>query len=213
MKIFEITLSTDIKKISSIDDVVDTFKKYGWEFVGSGSESAVGFNPTKKYVLKVFLASSLYHQYVKLSNSHPQNPHFSKFFGNVKVVPGNPRWLFVRIEKLDKISGNIYLLYPAEFFYLCELTYQHDLPLKLGFEVTKKIDGVAKQKFSTNLIVDGQFNKNIWNHTNLPSKSWQEACNLLVKTAAKNNYNWIDANPDNFMLRDSTLVFIDPFWQ
>lgn len=211
MKLCEISLSQDVKEMNDIEAITTTFKKYGWEFKGSGSDSAVGKNPTKNYVVKVFRKDSAYNEFVKLAISHP-NPHFSQFFGNVKTVPQNMEWSFVRIENLTPIEGNIYEKYPSELFYLCEMTYKFNLPLKLGRSTTYKLEIVAAEIAGISLIVNNTFNEKIWDKVPKPSQLWMKACELVVSKAQESNFVYIDAQEDNFMLRKNILVFIDPYW-
>lgn len=215
MLIKEITLKHDLTALTDVDSVASAFEKYGWRWAGSGSQAAVGVHPKKNYVIKVFEAHSLYLEFVKLANQHSDNPHFAKFLSKVKTVPGNPNWRFVRMEKLDQLSDNGFEKFHKEFLYLLYATYKYHLQNSVGDWAREIIVNLAHRPASIPLIKNNQFNWDIWNTTPLPSQSWQQACELVVSTAKKLDLKQIDFGSevgDNFMLRNSTLVFIDPYF-
>lgn len=212
MKINEISIDDDIKKMNDLESIKKTFEKYGWIFVGSGMDAVVAKNPQKNYVMKVFLENSNYKYFIQLISTHT-NIHFPKLFGNQKQVPGKPKWSFVRIEPLSEIELNsLYSIYLPEITCLYQKTIEHKLPRTISKNSLMKLDNKIQQDFGIQLFNSStMFNSKIWDILAMPSEQWQQACDLLCKNAVDNNISFIDVSSQNFMLRNKTLVIIDPY--
>lgn len=194
-------------KVSKIETII---KKYGWNFIDRGNEAAIAMHPNKKYVLKIFLYNSKYKDFVKLVQKDPSNPHFPKFFGPMKKIPFSSYFYSIKMEILKPFNIIDSLPYHVnELAYLAEQCNESGLNLAFA----PVINEFFKNTYGINFFLPpGQFkvNPQARRYWKLPSMEWANAVNLICKSTPV-NVKYIDLHSKNFMLRDNTLVIIDPF--
>jgi hypothetical protein len=84
--------------------VTQQLEKLGWHPIGSGYYAQVFENPSKPYVLKIFVNDDFYLKYLRIIKANKNNPHVPRIFGNpVKITPTVSA---VRLEKLIPLTGD-----------------------------------------------------------------------------------------------------------
>jgi hypothetical protein len=214
MKISELKIRHDLKQALSTIDVEAIIKKYGWQFLGSGMEAAVAEHPQYKYVLKVFRSGSVFQEFYSVCMQYP-NTHWPKFFSSIKPVPGTDNyWKYVRMEKLQETDHHtLQRDYISELVFLYYTAFDANLDGGLGAEMNYLIGDVVSDKYHIDITKDGEKNPEIWDYVKQPSGDWVDAATLLVAKAKELGLHRLDLHVGNFMLRDRTLIFSDPFYE
>jgi hypothetical protein len=210
MNLREISLRRELSQSPGLHDIERLFKKYNWRFLGRGMEASVAEHPNKKYVLKVFSSRSQYRLLVNLARSHVNNPHFPKFYGKIKTIPGHKSYNFIRMEKLDSIPSHdvLYTLFLSEMLYLYTKSEYYDLGLDLGYDLRVGIYNRYRITIEKALLIKDE----IWDMVPKPSGAWMQATNLVCGVAHENREMMLDIHFKNFMTRNGILVYLDPFF-
>jgi hypothetical protein len=191
MQLNEISVKRDLKKYGSVASVLE---KYGWHLLGYGLMATVAQHPTKPYALKIFRRDKGYEQFVQFCLENKGNRHLPRINKAVRPIPGTD-YFYVRMEILNGIDKTqLYGLYKDEALYLALLAKQNH----------KLISGSASSELQTYLT----------NHNEddlKPLDSWRDICIKLIAFANDHNTIALDNHSGNFMLRNHTLVIIDPF--
>ena len=205
MKISEISLSKEFSRNSRLYDLERLFIKYNWHFLGRGIDASVAEHPHKKYVLKVFQTKSKYRDFVNLARAHENNPHFPKFYGGIKTIPGREEYNFIRMEKLTSIVG-LYTLFLSEMLYLYTKSEYYGVGLDISYELKDGVYDRYKISYDVDLT-----NDEIWDTVPKPSGAWMQATDLICAIANQDRKILLDIHHDNFMTRNGVLVYLDPF--
>jgi hypothetical protein len=221
MQISEIQISKDVKGPDL--DWQQIFQKHGWEFLGSGAEAHVGYNPKKDYVLKVFPKKSAYHMFLKFVQQHLDSPHLPRFSRSSGSIPGtNPPLSYIAMEKLRLISpNNLFAGYMPELTYAWVVAEKYKIRLNRIFHHT--VTNRLQKAFyiDTDILVQkiqaGEIDEfhDLWNHiSGYPSPEWTSIIDDLFLFWHQNQSQMgMDLHDGNFMLRGPTLVIIDPFYK
>lgn len=208
MQISELQITKQLKKRGPVywKQVVE---QHGWTLVGQGNEAVVVQHPQKPYVLRIFSRDNPYVDWVKLVQTHQQNPHFPKFSRYVRPIPGT-EMNYVRMEILEPVT-KIQLMKN----HLPELAYLYIQTSLLGLEFHYDFAptvGVHLRELSRGSIFDKQIQSELWEKIGTPDALWKQAVDLLLDLHQKGT-SWpsdIDMHEGNFMLRGPTLVITDP---
>ena len=195
------------KGIGALEDL---FKKYNWHFLGSGIDASVAEHPNKKYVLKVFHSNSRYRHFVDLVHKHENNPHFPKFYGRIKPVPQFPQYSFIRMEKLNKIESayTLFSLFLPEMLYLNIESRKYGINLDMDADLQTSIYNRYKRKLNTEYLSKPI----VWEFVPKPDSEWQQATKLVCAVVNSfQNEGFLDIHHNNLMIRNFTLVYLDPF--
>jgi hypothetical protein len=209
MLIKEITIRHELSRSEAPDDITTILKSYGWKHLGTGFEASVFEHPKCSYVLKIYLKSSLYTLFVSQVQKH-NNIHFPKFLSADKKIPGAPNWRCIRMEKLSPLTKEQVLN-----FYLPEMYFMVEKLLQLGIKrglagFNKDLVKIAYEQFGLNWSPFVPDQGKIWKFLNKPSNEWQEAVGVVASLAKEIGEYSLDIHDGNLMLRDKTLVIIDP---
>jgi hypothetical protein len=158
----------------------------GYRRIGNGGYGAVYEKPGANFVLKVFAShDTAYLDFVALSRTHTDNPHFPKFIGNVVKV--TPAYSAVRMEKLSSCKQMIEPVYNLVKKYLlfAQEKRSHDAHMAADY-IQRLLKKELRNEYPELL----------------------NACELIIKNLLR-KYQ-VDVKPKNFMMRGSTFVIIDP---
>jgi hypothetical protein len=166
--------------------------------------------------LKIFRDHSLYQDFVALVQQHPQNPHWPKFGRYVRRVPGTG-WLYVRMEKLTKISTSQLLKsYLPHLLALVQIRVKTGLDT-LGHDLSYDVeDKMQDWGFDTDDLDNPEDADRIFARAGgRPPESWTQALEMLRDHSRNfpqlDAHGW-DMHAANFMRRGSTLVIADPYF-
>jgi hypothetical protein len=204
MHITELEISKQLKS-APIYGLKSIFRKHGWEYLGSGAEASVALHPNRSYVLKVFRSSSKYQLFVKFCAQHVNNPHLPTFSRYVRPIPGTA-FSYVRMEKLNKVSEQqLASTYMPEMRALYDVGQAHHIDT-IGDSLNDHL--IAQWGFWDTYTADQLYNK----LNKQPPASWLEIIEQLCKYAVDQGMRHMDLHDENFMLRQQTLVILDPFY-
>ena len=204
MKIQELEITRTIQRLRDPGEIL---RKAGWEVLGAGMDGAVAEHPSKPYVLKLFVSNSAYVPFVHYVQTHQSNPHLPRFNRYVKKVPGT-HLSYVRMEKLKNLDedqviethpGEVLSLYTIARVYGQWVEPAFVRPLLARLELARlpqlnEIENVCREK-----------------NIQPPSQGWLQAVTDLVMMSQSQHLGW-DLHLNNVMLRGSTLVITDPFY-
>lgn len=190
--------------------VKDVFTKYGWNLLGHGIEGAVADRPNSTQVLKIFIKDSLYRDFVNIVKDNP-NPHFPKFHKYIRDIPGT-KFSYILMEKLQKTNPDFLIdNYLPEMYVLDtehELFFGKGVQGNFGGYILGEIYDAQEEHH------DNPYNARVWHDLNgsKPDDAWFKACKMVCHAGKLMGLKHLDlSNPHNFMLRNDTLVIIDPF--
>jgi hypothetical protein len=204
MHITELEISKQLKS-APIYGLKSIFRKHGWEYLGSGAEASVALHPNKSYVLKVFKSNSKYKLFVKFCAEHENNPHLPRFSRYVRQIPGTA-FSYVRMEKLQKVTEQqLASTYMSEMRSLYDVGQAHHIDT-IGTSLDDYL--IAQWGYWDTYTADQLYAK----LDKQPPHSWVSTVQALCEYAQANGMRHMDLHDENFMLRQDTLVILDPFY-
>lgn len=213
MKITEISTTHAFKHLHpdlAPKTLSQVLKTHGWHLLGTGMEAAVAEHPNKLYALKIYPAISKYSKFVDFVQEHPFSPHFPRFSRYERHIPGT-EYNYVRMEKLEHISGE--LLLKTKMNYLLNMLevcrHSQVRPLSSDF-----LDYMQHEWEKRGLDLDtvdySSQEYQYWGGH--PPQSWHKAIQALLSHSIQIGENFWDMHDGNFMLRNNTLVILDPYY-
>lgn len=219
MKIHEIKISTDLKKIDQDRTGGLGLKKvlssHGWKLLGYGVYGAAAEHPNKSYVLKIFVSDNEYVKFVEFAQQHQDNPDFPKFGRGIRNIPGT-KFSYVRMERLHPIDlPTITDKYILEICLLWKYATQKDItpfPMLVQIEIENKATSLGftldeLSNDSDNKIEDILMDK----FARAGIDTWILALHELLNESERIGIDFLDLHDENFMIRGETLVILDPF--
>lgn len=189
------------------------FQHYGWELLGQGREGHVALHPEKNYAFKTWPSSSHYTDFVAFVRRH-NNPHFPRFYRDSKRIPGTS-FNYIAMEKLEPLQDNELILgyFPEMLWFTVELLKRNEWSEQSG-AILHQLLVLFPGMVLPNLVPNSQFYKPdlakaVWERVKEPPQAWKTAVEDLDSWVDKNSFSY-DLFDFNFMLRGTTLVFVDP---
>ena len=211
MRINELTLSKDITSLPH----TELFKKYGWREIRTGAESTVAQHPDKDYVLKIYNADSKYNLFVKFVRHNQDNLHLPKFSIDIKQLPGDTNFNYVRMEMLQHLPDVIKPLEPyiAEIYYFMLEAIKHNIrPGNWVIAMGSQLRSLGF-KNQGDYTTDPKIIKLAWKIINhKPDASWMNMIDNFIADTKSHGISKLDLQSSNFMLRGNVLVLTDPYF-
>ena len=205
MKIQEIQLYKDLKDIDYSRDMISVIERYGWKVLGWGFEGVVAEHPNKPYVLKLFTSQSKYAKFVNLVQRHP-NPHFPKFSKYIRPIKGTI-WSYVRMEKLTPVQEADLR---TKFF--SEMCYMYLSAKEKHMTISQEIVLLLNRVWGTTSLEEVD-EEDFIKEAKGADIQWIDAIEFIMDEAKyRLGLNHIDLHEENLMLRNETLVILDPFY-
>lgn len=193
---------------------IQVFDHYGWELLGHGREGYVALNPQKGYAFKIWPATSRYTNFVKFARAN-ENPHFPRFYREPRQIPGTS-FNYMAMEKLEPLQGNELLhgYFPEMLWFTLELLKRNEWSEQSGeildlLQIVFPSLTVLPDLVPTSKFYKPDLAQAVWDRVKQPPDSWKTAVQMLDKWVVSHSYHY-DLFSFNFMLRGSTLVFVDP---
>lgn len=215
MKVNELSIKKNFDKANENDiELENLFAGTKWKMLGVGQESVTAEHPEKKYVLKVFDSNSKYTEFVKFSEQNAGNPHVPVFNRYVKKIPGTP-FSYVRMEKLTGIEqGPLLRNYFQDLVYLISYARSKNVTISYALESAVEHFLLIKYQVDKKMISNFENINEIFKRIRkTPSPAWKSISEKLIDFAISIRLLDLDLHHMNFMLRGTTLVFLDPFFE
>jgi hypothetical protein len=90
---------------NAIDPLINRLKELGWNNIGKGYEGLIFSNPSKSYVIKLYVPFGNSKELIQFITNNQSNQHVPKLRGKpVKIKSDSPVYM-LRMEKLEPIKS------------------------------------------------------------------------------------------------------------